>query len=162
MKAFKTCAKCGNNGRLSNERHKSDFHKNNSSNDGFKSICKSCANAVANKGYEYKLRPHATQVQIDEIEDKVCSELKLDREKMFWTKTREREITEGKHLIWTIIKDKYGVMIEDIKREYSVDHTSVLYGIRKVRGLMDVYPEFKALYKKIMNMTSNKYVLAYD
>ena len=163
MKAFKHCSNCGFKGRLSDNPRKSDFHMNKLSRDGFKNFCKTCTNLKYPKKYVSNYADkHATQVQIDEIESTVCSELKLDREKMFCTKYKGGRIPEGKHLIWTILKDKYGLRLYDIKREYSVDHASIMYGIRKVRGYLDVYPDFKALYKKIMNMTSNKYVLAYE
>ena len=163
MKAFKFCNECGLRGRLSENPRNSDFHMDNGCRDGFKNICKTCSKVKRPKKY-VSTQPdkHATQVQIDEIENIVCSELKLDREKMFCTKYKGGRIPEGKHLIWTILKDKYGLRLYDIKREYSVDHTSVIYGIRKTRGYLDVYPDFRTTYNKIMNMTSNKYVLAYE
>jgi len=64
---------------------------------------------------------------------------------------RSRKLAIGRHTIFKLIKDNTKLSLTEIGKFLNKDHSTVLYGIRKIENLTELYEEEREHYKAIEN-----------
>lgn len=62
--------------------------------------------------------------------------------KVLSNKTRKKEITEARQIIFTLAQE-VGITQSLITGNYGQDHATAIHARKKIYGLCDVYPEFR-------------------
>lgn len=86
----------------------------------------------------------ARRVTSAEIMGEVCRYYKVTKEE-FLSRRRLRHITHSRHVTMYLIKDMTSKSLPEIGRDLGgLDHTSVIYGVRRMTALMEQDPGLKA------------------
>jgi chromosomal replication initiator protein len=67
-------------------------------------------------------------------------EVPIDR---VFARTRKREVIEARYALIWILGKNMGMSLKKIGKMFNQDHTTILKAQRKVKNLMDVYPDYK-------------------
>lgn len=71
---------------------------------------------------------------INKIEKEVCDLFGLSQD-VVKVKRRRRENSRSRFAMFYILREKFGLSYPTIGRIYDMDHTSVIYGVGKIREL---------------------------
>ena len=64
----------------------------------------------------------------------------------------KREITYIQYICFLIRREKMNESLNTIARYYLKDHTTILYGIKKIKNLIEVDKEVNYIYNMIVNV----------
>jgi len=92
-------------------------------------------------------------IKLNQILDCVAENFELDIQKILGP-SQKREICEARFFFCLISRNLTARTLESIGNHINRDHCTVLHGIRKANDLIDIYPEMKSLYNKIINEIS--------
>lgn len=84
----------------------------------------------------------------------ICDALHVPLDEVLSTKYSTREITEARHICWLIIRDTCRLSLKGIAKYFGgKDHTTIMNGIRKIRGYLECGDEVVQLkYNKAINV----------
>lgn len=93
----------------------------------------------------------ASKQKLQEVEEIIS---KISHVALDDIKGHERfpDYVDARHVIWVIAKDYLGFSLPQLAREYKRDHTTILYGIKKMRlneSYKSLLPKMKEKYPEI-------------
>jgi len=94
--------------------------------------------------------PRKRNSTIEHILDKCAFAYGLSRADILM-KSRTIERVHARQMAMIILKDMTSITLLGIGRIFNKDHTTVIHGIKAMKILIAVYPDFKATYDKIVS-----------